>query len=360
MEPISVISCLVAVVIMVAKASGAPPALFIFGDSLVDSGNNNYLLTNARADSAPNGIDYPTHLPTGRFSNGLNIPDFISENLGAESVLPYLNPWLQGDALLRGANFASAGVGVLNDTGFQFAHIIKMPQQFNYFMEYKERVAGMIGLPATDSLVAGALVAICLGANDYVNNYFLLPFSLRQLHYSLDDYHAIVMLEYKKHLQKLYELGARKIMVMSVGPLGCAPSQRASRSANGECHAGLQKSAADFNSLLKSTLDELNSHFAIPVYTYANSYAMNVDMMTFPEAYGFKTSRDACCGRGRFNGLAPCDHLARCCPDRDNYVFWDAFHPTEKASRIIAARFMNGPPSDMSPLNLKTMMQLDL
>ena len=53
-------------------------AFFVFGDSLVDSGNNNYLVTSARADSPPYGIDYPTHRATGRFSNGLNIPDIIS------------------------------------------------------------------------------------------------------------------------------------------------------------------------------------------------------------------------------------------------------------------------------------------
>lgn len=53
-------------------------AFFVFGDSLVDSGNNNYLATTARADSPPYGIDHPSHRPTGRFSNGLNIPDIIS------------------------------------------------------------------------------------------------------------------------------------------------------------------------------------------------------------------------------------------------------------------------------------------
>jgi hypothetical protein len=50
----------------------------VFGDSLVDNGNNNYLATTARADAPPYGIDYPTRRPTGRFSNGRNIPDFIS------------------------------------------------------------------------------------------------------------------------------------------------------------------------------------------------------------------------------------------------------------------------------------------
>ncbi|KAM7251749.1 hypothetical protein ACFE04_023632 [Oxalis oulophora] len=53
-------------------------AFFVFGDSLVDNGNNNYLATTARADSPPYGIDYPTGRATGRFSNGFNIPDLIS------------------------------------------------------------------------------------------------------------------------------------------------------------------------------------------------------------------------------------------------------------------------------------------
>ncbi|KAD3068529.1 hypothetical protein E3N88_36409 [Mikania micrantha] len=96
-------------------------AFFVFGDSLVDNGNNNYLLTSARADSPPYGIDYPTHRPTGRFSNGLNIPDLISQKIGSEPTLPYLSPELNGNKLLVGANFASAGIGILNDTGIQFA-----------------------------------------------------------------------------------------------------------------------------------------------------------------------------------------------------------------------------------------------
>lgn len=70
--------------IVVPEAEGR--AFFVFGDSLVDNGNNNYLATTARADSPPYGIDYPTHRPTGRFSNGLNIPDIISSFPSASPV----------------------------------------------------------------------------------------------------------------------------------------------------------------------------------------------------------------------------------------------------------------------------------
>ena len=64
--------------LLAPRTEAAPRAFFVFGDSLVDSGNNNYLVTTARADAPPYGIDHPTHRPTGRFSNGLNIPDLIS------------------------------------------------------------------------------------------------------------------------------------------------------------------------------------------------------------------------------------------------------------------------------------------
>ncbi|KAM7250213.1 hypothetical protein ACFE04_022096 [Oxalis oulophora] len=75
----------------------AARAFFVFGDSLVDGGNNinNYLQTFARADELPYGIDFPTdHQATGRFSNGYNIPDIISEKIGSVPLLPYLSPEL--------------------------------------------------------------------------------------------------------------------------------------------------------------------------------------------------------------------------------------------------------------------------
>lgn len=50
------------------------PAMFIFGDSLIDNGNNNYLLSIAKANYYPYGIDVGG--PTGRFCNGLTVVDY--------------------------------------------------------------------------------------------------------------------------------------------------------------------------------------------------------------------------------------------------------------------------------------------
>lgn len=53
------------------------PGVIIFGDSVVDAGNNNRLPTLVRADFPPYGRDFPdTHAPTGRFCNGKLATDY--------------------------------------------------------------------------------------------------------------------------------------------------------------------------------------------------------------------------------------------------------------------------------------------
>lgn len=53
------------------------PALFAFGDSIFDPGNNNDLQTMTKSDFLPYGMDFVTHRPTGRFCNGKIPTDFI-------------------------------------------------------------------------------------------------------------------------------------------------------------------------------------------------------------------------------------------------------------------------------------------
>ena len=55
-------------------------ALFVFGDSFLDSGNNNYINTTTldQANFPPYGETF-FGFPTGRFSDGRLISDFIGE-----------------------------------------------------------------------------------------------------------------------------------------------------------------------------------------------------------------------------------------------------------------------------------------
>ena len=58
------------------QGSAKVPAMFIFGDSLIDNGNNNNLPSFAKANYFPYGIDFDGG-PTGRFSNGYTMVDEI-------------------------------------------------------------------------------------------------------------------------------------------------------------------------------------------------------------------------------------------------------------------------------------------
>ncbi|KAK3025902.1 hypothetical protein RJ639_042375 [Escallonia herrerae] len=334
-------------------------AFFVFGDSLVDNGNNNYLLTTARADSPPYGIDYPTHQPTGRFSNGLNIPDIISQRIGSEPTLPYLSPELTGQKLLVGANFASAGIGILNDTGVQFVNIIHMPLQLEYFRRYQQRLSALVGVQKAKQVVNQALVLITLGGNDFVNNYYLVPFSARSRQFSIPDYIPFLISEYRKILQTLYKYGARRVLVTGTGPLGCVPAELAMRSRNGECSAELQRAAALFNPQLVQMLNGLNSELGSDVFVGANTMGMQNDFINNPRAFGFVTSKIACCGQGPYNGIGLCTGASNLCPNRDLYAFWDPFHPSEKANRLIVETLMTGSTKYMYPMNLSTIMALD-
>ncbi|KAB2629925.1 GDSL esterase/lipase [Pyrus ussuriensis x Pyrus communis] len=334
-------------------------AFLVFGDSLVDSGNNDYLATTARADSYPYGIDYPTRRPTGRFSNGLNIPDLISEHIGSEPTLPYLSPQLTGQNLLVGANFASAGIGILNDTGFQFLNIIRIYKQLEYFQQYQTRVSALVGPEQAQRLVNEALILITLGGNDFVNNYYLVPFSARSRQFSLPDYVVYLISEYRKVLARLYELGARRVLVTGTGPLGCVPAELAQRSRRGECAVELQRAASLFNPQLADMVNSLNNQIGSDVFIYADAFRMHMNFISNPQAYGFVTSKIACCGQGPYNGVGLCTIVSNLCPNRDLYAFWDSFHPSEKANRIIVQIILTGSNEYMNPMNLSTILALD-
>lgn len=105
--------------IVISSCDGAQTrGMFVFGSSIVDNGNNNFLPnTTARGDYLPYGIDSEMG-PSGRFSNGRNIIDVLGELLGLRQLIPpFLHPDTQGKRILHGVNFASGGSGILDQTG---------------------------------------------------------------------------------------------------------------------------------------------------------------------------------------------------------------------------------------------------
>lgn len=82
MAVFSSIFALFVVTNFVATSSTSPLVTFIFGDSLTEVGNNNYLtLSLAKSNFPYYGIDYNGGKATGRFTNGRTIGDIICRKI---------------------------------------------------------------------------------------------------------------------------------------------------------------------------------------------------------------------------------------------------------------------------------------
>ncbi|KAL5583406.1 hypothetical protein UlMin_015848 [Ulmus minor] len=94
-------------------------AFFIFGDSLYDAGNNNYIKTlpDFQSNYWPYGETF-FGFPTGRTTDGRIIPDFIREYAKLPLIPPYLHPGVRD--YTYGVNFASAAAGALVETNRGF------------------------------------------------------------------------------------------------------------------------------------------------------------------------------------------------------------------------------------------------
>ncbi|OMO65848.1 Lipase, GDSL [Corchorus olitorius] len=291
--------------------SAAPnvSAVFIFGDSLVDVGNNYYIDTVAMPMS-PN-----------------------EEDLGFENYSPpYLNPNTTGDVILKGVNYASSGAGILNSTGSVLGAPIHFDQQINYFAKTRQDIMSRIGASAAQQLLTKAIYFVAIGSNDI--------FGAEQ-----------------EILQTLYNLDARKIIVTNAPMVGCTPFERDVHSSRDKCVDFPNEVAKSYNSRLKALLQELTTNLTGSIFVYLDAYAMSEDIFTNYKSYGFDNAEFACCQViGEHGGLVPCGNLSRVCSDRSKYVFWDPFHPTEAVNLIMAKQALDGDINYVSPINIRQLI----
>ncbi|CAN6164364.1 unnamed protein product [Urochloa humidicola] len=314
----------------------SPPVIYIFGDSMSDVGNNNYLLLSLAKCNYPwYGIDYKTGYPTGRFTNGRTIGDIMAAKFGAPPPVPFLSLYMTDDEVLGGVNFASGGAGLLNETGIYF-----VSYRYNLFLNIPRniysRVHFLTSVDATQSHQHDTMRSLCCaGSNDYVNN-FLRPFMADGIVYTHDEFIGLLMETIDRQLTRLYDLGARHIWFSGLAPLGCIPSQRV-LSDDGGCLDDVNAYALEFNAAAKDLLQELNGKLPGARMSLSDCYSVVMDLIDHPQKHGFKTSHTSCCDVDTTVG-GLCLPTATLCADRKDFVFWDAYHTSDAANQIIADR----------------------
>lgn len=165
-------------------------SILIFGDSLLDTGNNNFIPSLVRANHPPYGTSFPGGIATGRFSDGKLMSDFLADALGLkQTVPPFLDPNLPQAELLTGVCFASAGAGY--DERTSETQVISVTQQYQtYFKDYKQKLIGMVGETGAANNLANSLVFVTSGSNDVSLSFYANPFPLYE---SMDEYQNFLM-----------------------------------------------------------------------------------------------------------------------------------------------------------------------
>ncbi|PIA63332.1 hypothetical protein AQUCO_00200982v1 [Aquilegia coerulea] len=334
------------------------PAMFIFGDSLIDNGNNNYLPTIARANYPPYGIDFGS--PTGRFCNGLTVVDYGARLLGLPFIPANLSPSANGRRILNGLNYASAAAGILDETGRNYGGRMSFNGQILLF---KRTV--IFDLPplfqtreALVDYLARSIFIINIGSNDYINNYLLSGLYSTSQMFNGGQYADLLIQTYSQQISKLYRLGARKMVLTGIGPLGCIPSQLSMVSGNKGCVARVNNLVRIFNDRLLLLSETLNASLPGTFFIYQDTYNSFFDLIKNPSQYGFNVSNQACCGSGRYGGALTCLPLQPPCPNRDQYIFWDSFHPTQAVNAIFAERCYSPNTTDCYPISISELAQV--
>ncbi|KAH7662047.1 GDSL lipase/esterase protein [Dioscorea alata] len=325
--------------------SSQPTALFVFGDSLSDVGNNNYLFTIARCDFPHYGIDFPGGKPTGRCSNGKNIPDFLADELGVPSPKSYmsLNRTMKPGKFLEGVNFASASAGILNTTHKWHSSNIPLDTQIDYYSSVVGDLEESMGIVWTKCFISNSIFFISIGGNDVqVSNGT-----------GISNFVSLLISTLKGQLEKLYNLGARKFAFMGLEPLGCCPALRAVNKSTGDCNNEVNQISVRYNEQAAHLLQEMQSKHVDINYSFFNAYRVFTQYINDPRTYGFNNVTVACCGMGFLRGEILCNPSASYCSNRTEYLFWDGWHQTEAATKLLVNTAFDGSPPDVFPVNVR-------
>jgi phospholipase/lecithinase/hemolysin len=281
-----------------------PSQMIVFGDSLSDTGNDLIATSQVGLQIPPLGMYY-----FGRFTNGpvaleylwamlRNAPPFMLPSL----ALPALPP---GGAVSFAYGGTGSGVQTLTPGGFLAPGLLGQVQMFQASLH-------------NHAAPANALYAIWTGPNDYPAEpwrEFLEP--------------EVVVGNIATAVRSLYQLGARKILLINMPEMSAPPDILAQH--NSLLHetaelldkrlGGLQIIEGDVVGLLPSLVPEFEPAIPLvdvlvppaPGAPYPNSFCLFIDPTTCPTVPTFAMEQ--------------------------KFLFWDAGHPTtavhERAAEVL-------------------------
>ncbi len=286
--------------------AGPYTAMYAFGDSLTDVGNDAIVT----GTFVPNPAYYTDGTNTGRFTNGLNYVDHLGSALGV-AVAP---------SVAGGNNYAYGGARV--DT-------IPVPNG----KPFDDQIAAYASTHAAAD--PNALYVVWIGANDMSDAIKGAAFDPANAQTILGSAIGKVLTSTGKALGSLAFLGARHFLVPNLPDLALIPAINglANPALSGLAHLATVKFNAGLHDLLE--LPMFGAPLDIRDLDVFNAFNQIVGN---PAAFGFANATDSCyTGDVDGTSLPPGNpNPPTVCANPDQYVFWDYEHPTAATGRILA------------------------
>jgi phospholipase/lecithinase/hemolysin len=272
--------------------------LFVFGDSLTDSGNA-FLATSNVAPLVP-VLPAPPYFQ-GRFSNGYNFADDLSLRLFGKPTLA---------SFATGNNFAVGGAttGTANN-------VAPIPTGLRI------QAADFLRTRASNGADPNALYLVYGGSNDLiaaigdVRNGTGDPTLIAQktVRDAMDNLGSIIT--------DLSDKGAQHFLVPNLPDIGKVPSFLGA----GALSTFASQASTSFNAALATLLQTFPT---LDIHTLDVHGAFDAARAG---AYGFGDTTTPCYAGGIAGGIPPVP-----CADPDNHLFWDDLHPTARTHAILA------------------------
>lgn len=260
--------------------------LYIFGDSLSDTGN-------ARLSTA--GLYPDKNYHEGRFSNGPNYADQLAEKLATE-IKPSRS---------FGSNYAFGGARSLEVNA----------QVFNY--------GENVGATAKE----GATYVVWSGGNDLLQ-------ILESEDPSTDIDTAISHIE--NAVRQLADMGAMKIFVPNQPNMARLPRFISLEEQSPGIGTIVQGLTIEFNTDLAAMLTRIATEDGIATISF-DIFSLIENIAADMDSYSIGNVTERCYERD-YTELELTGNET-ICPDSDSYLFWDDVHPSHAAHSIIADAF---------------------
>ncbi|KAH7434800.1 hypothetical protein KP509_06G035000 [Ceratopteris richardii] len=324
------------------------PAMFVFGDSLSDTGNGALTgnLLFKRTTNRPYGETVPGQ-PSGRFSDGLLLVDFLARQIG----LPLPKPYLDRSADFRtGVNYAVSG-STAQDVEYLRSMLItpltkySLDSQINWHISLRTSKSSQ-RTPSANGYTNGIYV-LEIGGNDYI----AALGSLKKYSpaYITEELIPLVIAKIQSSTEALYTIGARNFLYVGITPLGCASSLLAMFPSgvkdNNGCLQDLNLLSYNHGLSLLNLIRQLRSTYKDANFVFFDYYGSYKHIIDNNLSFGISNTLDACCGAGpkfpyRFNELLFCNSLSSSllstlCPDPNIFINWDGIHFTHNFNSLV-------------------------